>query len=130
MILACFSLTRLVALASPCSYHLARLRARLEIVSSGLAATLLEGCRTGHSALKLHEVAVNIQAVEEPTCNIAKHSECTTSHKRSLEALNRTMKDLRNDAIRFGGSLVLLSDDFRQTLPVIPRQLLMNSMLA
>lgn len=119
------------------SLILATVRARSEIAvavaSSGIAATLLEGCRTAHSALKL---PLNLQAVEEPTCNIAKHSamakvlvaskiiiwdECTMSHKRALEALNRTMKDLRNDARRFGGALILLSGDFRQTLPVIPR---------
>ncbi|XP_069964154.1 uncharacterized protein [Bactrocera oleae] len=36
-------------------------------------------------------------------------------------ALDRTLKDLRNDSRCFGGAMILLSDDFRQTLPVIPR---------
>lgn len=35
--------------------------------------------------------------------------------------MNRTMKDLRNDSRRFGGAMILLSGDFRQTLPVIPK---------
>ncbi|XP_073835848.1 uncharacterized protein, partial [Musca autumnalis] len=119
------------------SLILATVRARLEIAlavaSSGIAATLLEGCRTAHSALKL---PLNLQSVQEPICNISKNSsmakvlraskiiiwdECTMSHKRALEALNRTMKDLRDDTRRFGGALILLSGDFRQTLPVIPR---------
>ncbi|KAF2885970.1 hypothetical protein ILUMI_20203, partial [Ignelater luminosus] len=43
------------------------------------------------------------------------------SRKRALEALNRTLKDLRNDSRCFGGAMILLSGDFRQTLPVIPR---------
>lgn len=43
------------------------------------------------------------------------------AHKRALEALDRTLKDLRNDARCFGGAMILLSGDFRQTLPVIPR---------
>jgi hypothetical protein len=43
------------------------------------------------------------------------------AHKHSLEALNRTLKDLKNNDKLFGGTLVLLSGDFRQTLPVIPR---------
>ena len=43
------------------------------------------------------------------------------AHKRALEALNRTLKDLRNDSRCFGGAMILLSGDFRQTLPVIPR---------
>ncbi|XP_037948346.1 ATP-dependent DNA helicase pfh1-like [Teleopsis dalmanni] len=103
------------------------------VASSGIAATLLEGCRTAHSALKL---PLNLQTTEQPICNIAKYSamakvlvaskiifwdECTMAHKRALEALDRTLKDLRNDSRCFGGALILLSGDFRQTLPVIPK---------
>lgn len=43
------------------------------------------------------------------------------AHKKSLEALNRTLQDLRESERPFGGALILLSGDFRQTLPVIPR---------
>lgn len=43
------------------------------------------------------------------------------AHKRALEALNRTLKDLRNDLRCFGSAMILLSGDFRKTLPVIPR---------
>ena len=43
------------------------------------------------------------------------------AHKRALEGLNRTLKDLRNDSRIFGGAMILLSGDFHQTLPVIPR---------
>lgn len=45
--------------------------------------------------------------------------ECTITHKKSLEALNRTMKDIRRNEQLFGGALILLSGDFRQILPVI-----------
>ena len=38
-----------------------------------------------------------------------------------MEALDRTMKDLRENTQLFGGALILLSGDFRQTLPVIAR---------
>ncbi|XP_052756253.1 ATP-dependent DNA helicase pif1-like [Galleria mellonella] len=119
------------------SLVLATVRARsnitVAVASSGIAATLLEGCRTAHSAFKL---PLNLQTIKEPTCNIAKHSamtkvlavskiiiwdECTMAHKRALEALNRTLKDLRNDSRCFGGAMILLSGDFRQILPVIPR---------
>ncbi|GFT68525.1 ATP-dependent DNA helicase [Trichonephila clavipes] len=69
-------------------------------------------------------------------CNIKKNSgiaavlrkssiiiwdECTMAHKYSLEALNRTMQDLNSNNKLFGGAILLLSGDFRQTLPVIPR---------
>jgi len=43
------------------------------------------------------------------------------THKKSLEAIHRTMQDLRGNQNIFGGALILLSGDFRQTLPVIPR---------
>ena len=43
------------------------------------------------------------------------------SNKRSLEALDGTLKDLRDNQIVFGGAIILLYGDFRQTLPVIPR---------
>ncbi|XP_015925246.3 uncharacterized protein [Parasteatoda tepidariorum] len=105
----------------------------LAIPSSGIAATLLDGGRTAHSALKL---PLNIHTNPEALCNIKKHSgmpealrkckiiiwdECTMAHKHSLEALDRALKDIKDNTRLFGGALLLLSDDFRQTLPVIPR---------
>ncbi|UYV77959.1 hypothetical protein LAZ67_15003037 [Cordylochernes scorpioides] len=116
---------------------LATIRSRNEIAvaiaSSGIAATLLDGGRTAHSALKL---PLNLHTIETPTCNISKNSgmgkvlqtckliiwdECTMAQKKGLEALDRTLKDLRANGNSFGGALILLSGDFRQTLPVIPR---------
>ena len=38
-----------------------------------------------------------------------------------LEALDRAMKDLRNNQNRFDGKMILLAGDLRHTLPVIPR---------
>ncbi|GBP04422.1 hypothetical protein EVAR_63140_1 [Eumeta japonica] len=85
---------------------LATIRARSDIAvavaSSGIAATLLEGCRMAHSLLKF---PLNLQTIEQPTCNIVKNSamskvliaakiiiwvECTMAYKRALEALVRT----------------------------------------
>uniref|UniRef100_A0A8D8T3L0 ATP-dependent DNA helicase n=1 Tax=Cacopsylla melanoneura TaxID=428564 RepID=A0A8D8T3L0_9HEMI len=105
----------------------------LALASSGIAATLLEGGRTAHSALKL---PLNMQTSENPTCNLSKNcgmakvlqqckmivwDECTMAHKKSMEALDRTMRDFRNNQNIFGGTMILLAGDFRQTLPVIPR---------
>lgn len=105
----------------------------LAIASSGIAATLLDGGRTAHSALKL---PLNINVIDSPTCNISRNSpmakvlqqtsiilwdECPMAHKKSLEALDRTLQDLRGEQKIFGGALILLSGDFRQTLPVIPK---------
>ncbi|GFW17625.1 ATP-dependent DNA helicase [Trichonephila clavipes] len=43
------------------------------------------------------------------------------SHKKALEVLDRTLRDFRGNRRIFGGALILLSGDFRQTLPIIPR---------
>lgn len=43
----------------------------LALASTGIAATLLEGGRTAHSALKL---PINLQINENPVCNISKQS--------------------------------------------------------
>ncbi|PAA84583.1 hypothetical protein BOX15_Mlig017082g4 [Macrostomum lignano] len=105
----------------------------IAVASSGIAATLLPGGRTAHSALKL---PLDLSRVENPLCNIKKNSgtarvlqacklivwdECTMSHKLAFEALNLTLKDLRSNNQLMGGVTLLLSGDFRQTLPVIPR---------
>ncbi|XP_067930983.1 uncharacterized protein [Watersipora subatra] len=105
----------------------------LAVASSGIAATLLPGGRTANSALKL---PLNLARTENPECNIKKNSgtaqllqqcllivwdECTMSHKLAFEALNLTLKDLRENNRLFGGVTLLLSGDFCQTLPVIQR---------
>jgi ATP-dependent DNA helicase PIF1 len=43
------------------------------------------------------------------------------AHKKSLEALDRILKHLRNNQNQFGSAMVLLSGDFRQTLLVVSR---------
>ena len=43
------------------------------------------------------------------------------AHKKSLEALDLTLQDFRQNNELMGGALVVLAGDFRQTLPVIPR---------
>ncbi|XP_075125698.1 uncharacterized protein LOC142198565 [Leptodactylus fuscus] len=105
----------------------------LAVASSGIAATLLNGGRTAHATFKL---PLNLCSDEAPTCNITKNSsratllqqcklivwdECTMSHKHAVEALNRTLQDIRNNKKIMGGVVVLLAGDFRQTLPVIER---------
>ncbi|KAG8239744.1 hypothetical protein J437_LFUL019379, partial [Ladona fulva] len=89
----------------------------IAVKSSGIASTLLDGGRTAHSALQLPinlaqtetPLPINLAQTETPVCNISKGSgkskilkscsilvwdECTMMHKKGLEALDRTMKDL------------------------------------
>lgn len=105
----------------------------LAVASSGIASTLLDGGRTAHSALKL---PLNLAQSDAPTCNISRNSgmgkvlklcnfivwdECTMAHKKALEALDRTLQDIKKNNQPFGGALIFLAGDFRQTLPVIRR---------
>ncbi|XP_069179008.1 ATP-dependent DNA helicase pif1-like [Procambarus clarkii] len=79
---------------------------------------------------------LHMEVIETPTCNISKAfgmgkvlqkcklivwDECTMAHNESLEALNRSLQDLRGNIRPFGNASVLLAGDFRQTVPVIPR---------
>lgn len=105
----------------------------LAVASSGIASTLLHGGRTVHSTFQL---PLDLATTENPVCRISKTSsqgkllkeckvifwdECTMSHKKALEAINNTMKDLKGNDSVMGGAVVVLSGDFRQILPVIKR---------
>lgn len=106
----------------------------LAVASSGIAATLLKGGRTAHSTFKL---PLDLVTNENPVCNVSKTSalakvlqkarlivwdECTMSHRRAFEALDKTLRDLRGAEDKLmGGVTVVLGGDFRQTLPVVPK---------
>ncbi|GFW02179.1 ATP-dependent DNA helicase [Trichonephila clavipes] len=47
--------------------------------------------------------------------------ECTMAHKKGIETLNRMLQHIRGYNQIMGGITVLLSCDFRQTLPVVLR---------
>ncbi|UYV70846.1 hypothetical protein LAZ67_8000837 [Cordylochernes scorpioides] len=55
------------------------------------------------------------------SCKLLVWDECTMAHKIALEALDRTLQDIRDDPQPMGGLVVLLAGDFRQTLPVVTR---------
>lgn len=102
------------------------------VASSGVAATLLHGGRTTHSALK---IPLNFNLTEEPYCNIINNSvtcelfkkktkviiwdECTMAHKKGPVALHKTLQNLNNNGYIMGKVVVILAGDFRQTLSVI-----------
>ncbi|UYV61741.1 hypothetical protein LAZ67_1006243 [Cordylochernes scorpioides] len=92
----------------------------IAVASSGIAATLLAGGTTAHSVLKL---PLTFAEGETAVCNIRKNSdkasllrsckllvwdECTMAHKIALEALDRTLQDIRDDPQPMGGLVVLL----------------------
>ncbi|GKB70493.1 ATP-dependent DNA helicase PIF1-like protein [Tanacetum coccineum] len=109
----------------------------LAVASSGIASLLLPGGRTAHSRF-----IITLKLVENSTCGI-KHNtylakllqqvqliiwdEAPMIQKYDFEALDRTLRDIlgyknpeKRNAI-FEGVIVLLGDDSRQILPVIPK---------
>ena len=105
----------------------------LAVASSGIVATLLLGSQTAHSCFKL---PLNLVTNPEPTCNIRKNSsladvlraaklivwdEISMAHRGGLEALDRSLRDIRNCDKMFGGVTVLICGDFQQILPVVTK---------
>ena len=117
------------------TFILARFRARgkiaLAVTSSGIAAQLLPNGKTAHSAFR---IPLNLLQSDKPLCHVKQPSptatllrqcslivwdEATMSNKRAFEALDRTLQDIRQSSKPFGNVLMILSGDFRKTLPII-----------
>ncbi|XP_036343268.1 ATP-dependent DNA helicase PIF1-like [Rhagoletis pomonella] len=54
-------------------------------------------------------------------CSLIVWDEATMAHKSGVDALDKTLQDLRNKFSPMGGCTVLFSGDFRQILPVVSR---------
>ncbi len=103
----------------------------LAVAFSGIAALLLSRGRTTHSYLKI-PIALNHTSF----CYIRKQDdlvvlirqtklilwdEAPMTNKLAFEAVDRTLRDLTDRNESFGGIVFVMSGDFRQVLPVIPR---------
>lgn len=101
----------------------------IAVAASGIAANLLLLGRTFHSRFK-----APLDVTETSTLAITKQSHLAELLRRSklivwgeapmnnrflLEALDRTLRDVTNHDLPFGGKNILLAGDFRQILPVI-----------
>jgi hypothetical protein len=101
------------------------------VASSEIAALLLDGGRTAHSCFK-----IPIPIFDTSFCNIGRNpqlkelikltkviiwDEAPMQHRYAIEALDRTLQDILDQELPFGGLTVLFGGDFRQILPVIPR---------
>ena len=99
------------------------------VAYSGIAAQLLPGGRTAHSTFK-----IPFEIMDDSICSIPKNSsladllktsslliwdECSAQHRFAFEAVDRTLRDLRDSDEMFGGITTILGGDFLQTLPVI-----------
>jgi hypothetical protein len=100
--------------------------------TSGLAALLLEGGSTAHSRFKLpldmdstSVSNMNTTGEEAALLRVAKlivWDEAPMAHKHAVEVLDRLLRDIMGTPnVPFGGKVVVLSGDYRQLLPVVPR---------
>ena len=104
-------------------------RVALAVAYSGIAATLLEGGRTFHSRFKapLSPQPTSMCAISAQSAlaelirrtDLIVWDEAPMAHRYLLEALDRTLRDVTQLDQPFGGKVIVLGGDFRQTLPVI-----------
>ncbi|KAJ3520762.1 hypothetical protein NMY22_g12605 [Coprinellus aureogranulatus] len=102
------------------------------VSSSGISSLLIRGGRTAHSVFRIPIKDLNATS----TCNIPKHDvrgelmrrakaiiwdEVGAQHRHAIEAVNRTLQDVRDDDRPFGGLTTVLGGDFLQTLPVVKK---------
>ncbi|PIA34480.1 LOW QUALITY PROTEIN: hypothetical protein AQUCO_03700032v1 [Aquilegia coerulea] len=101
----------------------------LATATSGLAATMMPGGRTAHSRFK-----IPVPTLSTSTCKIGKRSnlaqllretsvilwdEATMSHRFAFECLDRSLQDVTDVHLPFGGKVIVLGGDFRQVLPIV-----------
>lgn len=108
-------------------------RVALSVASSGIAALLLEGGRTGHSRFKIpvgdvcETSTCGIPAIGElaeliGAADIIVWDEAPMCHRHVFEAVDRTLKDvLQVPDVLFGGKVFVMGGDFRQILPIVPK---------
>ncbi|CAG9839864.1 unnamed protein product [Diabrotica balteata] len=104
----------------------------LSTAFTGIAASLMEGGRTIHNLFKLplqlNGDAVSSLSIESPHAKYLKKASIIMIDEASTTpgaAIDRLYKDLYRGQPEadhaFAGKIVLMSGDFRQTLPVIPK---------
>ncbi|KAE8254486.1 hypothetical protein A4X13_0g3408 [Tilletia indica] len=101
----------------------------IAVASSGIAALMLEGGRTSHFRFKL---PLGIDSTS--SCSIRAQSDTAQVFRRTalfvwdeapmmtrhaFEAVDRMLQDIRKDTRNFGGCTMLMSGDWKQTLPVV-----------
>ncbi|GFX57342.1 ATP-dependent DNA helicase [Trichonephila clavipes] len=84
----------------------------------------------------MFKIPVESERMENPVCSVTKNSdkakvlqdcvfvvweECTMTNETSIEAVNRTMQDLRGSTLLFSGATFLFAGEFRQILPVVTK---------
>jgi PIF1-like helicase len=112
-------------------------RAALAVASSGIGAILLEGGRTSHSRFK-----IPLDIPSESLCNVSAQSdlakllqitdlivwdEAPAQNRHCLEAVDRTLKDLRQSTCWFGGVTMVFAGTTHLTLHWISQATFVNA---
>nr|XP_045088557.1 ATP-dependent DNA helicase PIF1-like [Aegilops tauschii subsp. strangulata] len=114
---------------------LAKVRSMGEIAiataTSGIAASIMPGGRTAHSRFK-----IPIKLTDNSMCGFTKQSgtaellrqasliiwdEVAMTKRQAGETLDRSLQDIMECSLPFGGKVVVFGGDFRQVLPVVTR---------
>ncbi|XP_071724365.1 uncharacterized protein [Rutidosis leptorrhynchoides] len=103
----------------------------LATATSGIAASILPGGRTAHSRFKIPlDIAEGLVCRINKQCSLATlikeckliiWDEAPMAKRVAIEALNDQLQDLMDTREVFGGKIVVLGGDFRQTLPVVSK---------
>ena len=106
-----------------------RRRKHFAVATSAVAAKLLKKGTTAHSAFK-----IPVPCGPGDTCYISVDSELADlireaaiiiwdeivmCHRHCIECVDRTLRDITEVEMPFGGKIVLFAGDFRQILPVV-----------
>ncbi|XP_039303427.1 uncharacterized protein LOC120357329 [Solenopsis invicta] len=110
--------------------YLAKIRNKhvCSMAFTGIAATLLPAGRTVHEIFGLlvplyanSSSNIKIQSKEAhylKETDIFIWNEAPIAPRYALEIIDRTLRDIMNNALSFGGKIIVLSGDFRQLLPI------------
>ena len=112
------------------SFYRGRGQHVLPFATTGIAATLLKGGRTVHSGFKLpiplNETSVSYikhasrEAENFRAASLIIIDEVTMLPKEGLRCIDAILRELLKVDKPFGGKVIVIGGDFRQTLPVVP----------
>ena len=98
---------------------------------TGIAATLLPNGKTVHKGFRfpvplLSDSLSNFSVLSKEgpffrQTDVFLWDEAPMAPRYALEIMDRTLRDVMNNDLLFGGKIVILGGDFRQLLPVLPR---------
>lgn len=101
----------------------------IAVASSGIAAILLNTGKTAHYTFK-----IPLEVDEDSTCQFTEQSELANKIKATrliiwdeapmcnrytIEAVEKSLRNLMKNNLLFGGKAVVFSGDFRQILPIV-----------